>query len=130
MKLSDFDYHLPTEKIAQTPAEPRDSAKLLTLCKQDGYIEDVVFSDIAHLLTHNDVLVLNETKVIHARLKGYIKSSQKACEIFLHKQINDTTWDCLVYPGKKLQPGVKIIFHHPDDTNNHIYAKILAYSDK
>lgn len=72
MKLSDFDYHLPPERIAQRPAEPRDSAKLLTLCRQSGQMDDKVFHDIADMLTPNDVLVVNETKVINARLKGYI----------------------------------------------------------
>ena len=123
LKLSDFDYHLPEERIAQSPAEPRDSAKLLTLCRHSGQIEDKVFRDIADMLTYNDVLVVNETKVINARLKGSIleslslekrensRVSLRSCEIFLHKQISDTTWDCLVYPGKKLKVWAKVVFH-------------------
>jgi len=69
MHLSEFDYHLPEWLIAQTPAEPRDSAKLLCLSRQDGQIQDKIFSDIYHMLTENDVLVVNETRVINARLK-------------------------------------------------------------
>jgi len=72
MKLSQFDYHLPDELIAQSPAMPRDSAKLLVVDKNSGQREDKVFSDIADMLTQNDVLVVNETKVIKARLKGTI----------------------------------------------------------
>ena len=75
MQLSDFDYHLPQELIAQTPAEPRDSARLLTLCRQSGQLHDMIFRDIADMLTENDVLVVNESKVINARLKGKISKS-------------------------------------------------------
>lgn len=103
LQLSDFDYHLPPERIAQTPAEPRDSAKLLTLCRQSGQIHDKIFCDIVDMLTDNDILVVNETKVINARLKGSMQNSQKPCEIFLHKQLRENTWDCLVYPGRKLK---------------------------
>ena len=71
-KLSDFDYHLPTELIAQTPLEPRDSSRLLCLHRQDGQIQDRTFRDIADLLGENDVLVVNQTRVIKARLKGSI----------------------------------------------------------
>ncbi len=110
MKLSDFDYFLPQKSIAQTPAEPRDSAKLLHLSRQDRHIKDRIFCDIEALLWKNDVLVVNQTKVINARLKWVIQEKDAPCEIFLHKQISDTLWDCLVYPGKKLKVGTKISF--------------------
>lgn len=131
MKLSQFDYHLPPELIAQTPSEPRDSAKLLCLSRQNGQIEDKIFRDITEMLTENDVLVVNETKVINARLKGCVSSwvntkdpvkvrdssdissqwLQKPCEIFLHKKTDDEKiWDCLVYPGKKLKPWTQVDF--------------------
>ena len=71
-KLTDFDYHLPPELIAQTPLEPRDSSRLLCLSRQDGQIHDKTFHDIADLLGKNDVLVVNQTRVINARLKGCI----------------------------------------------------------
>jgi len=87
MKLSEFDYYLPPKKIAQTPIEPRDSAKLLVVHRQTGQIEDRVFRDIADMLTENDVLVMNKTRVIKARLKGKIQDTGKDCEIFLHKQL-------------------------------------------
>jgi S-adenosylmethionine:tRNA ribosyltransferase-isomerase len=73
MKLTDFDYHLPNELIAQTPLEPRDSSRLLMLSKTSGEIEDSVFRNIAEELGENDVLVVNKTRVINARLIGYIK---------------------------------------------------------
>lgn len=109
MKLSDFDYKLPENLIAQTPLKKRDSSKLLVLNKNSGKIEDKNFNDISNFLWDNDVLVLNETRVINARLK-WTRESWKDCEIFLHKQINQNTWDCLVYPWKKLKIWKKIIF--------------------
>jgi len=125
MLLTDFDYHLPQELIAQTPAEPRDSAKLLRLNKQDGQIEDTVFSDIESMIWSNDVLVVNETRVINARLKGRIEGHNKDCEIFLHKQVSEDSWDCLVYPGKKLKPWIKVVF-----PNSQLTGKIKKLSNK
>ena len=137
-KLSDFDYHLPENLIAQTPLEPRDSSRLLCLGRQDGQIHDKVFRDIADILTDNDVLVVNQTRVIKARLKGQILKNVvsspldkggieggRACEIFLHKQISDTTWECLVYPGKKLKPGACVHFLSPDSDESGLTATIL-----
>jgi S-adenosylmethionine:tRNA ribosyltransferase-isomerase len=72
MLLTDFDYHLPDKLIAQTPAEPRDSSRLLCLDRHTGQIDDKIFMDISDMLTANDVLVVNETRVINARLKGNI----------------------------------------------------------
>jgi len=93
------------------------------------------------MLGENDVLVVNETKVINARLKGtLIQSPSKSeiseeqrelpCEVFLHKQISNTTWDCLVYPGKKLKPGKKVIFSSPDSFQSGLEATIKEISDK
>jgi S-adenosylmethionine:tRNA ribosyltransferase-isomerase len=113
MLLTDFDYHLPDNLIAQTPVEPRDSSKLLCLNRHTGQIDDKIFVDIADMLTSNDVLVVNETRVINARLKWRIIWMDKECEIFLHKQITDNSWDCLVYPGKKLKPWAQVIFAAP-----------------
>ena len=116
MKLSDFDYHLPEELIAQTPIEPRDHSRLLQLNKTNWEIKEWQFFNILDELWENDVLVLNKTKVINARLHGYITNiewNEKEVEIFLHKQLDDTTWDCLVFPGKKLKPGKKINFYLP-----------------
>ena len=116
MKLSEFDYTLPPEKIAQTPAEPRDSSKLLILDTDTWNIQDTRFFEIENYLWPNDVLVVNATKVIKARLKGKIWERQ--VEIFLHKQISQDTWDCLVYPGKKLKPWKEIVFYQKKDSES------------
>lgn len=102
MKLSDFDYFLPEELIAQTPIEPRDNSRLLVLNPKTKSIKEKRFYEILDLLWENDVLVLNETKVIKARLEWEIeiypdnkKEKQiKKIEIFLHKQISLDTWEC------------------------------------
>jgi len=125
MKLSDFNYILPPKQIAQTPAEPRDSSKLMILDRNNGQIQDKIFSDISGMLWENDVLVVNKTRVIKARLKWIIWESEKKCEIFLHKQIKDSTWDCLVYPGKKLKPETVIHF-----SGTQMTWKIQSISEK
>ncbi len=118
MKLTEFDYILPPEQIAQTPIEPRDASKLLILDKEGGAISDHVFSDIADMLSPSDVLVINSTRVLRARLKW--KLWEKDIEIFLHKQISKNTWDCLVYPGKKLKPGVKVDFYDQNSKKSQV----------
>ena len=108
MKISDFDYNLPEELIAQTPIEPRDNSRLLIMDK-NWNISETKFFEIANYLWENDVLVLNETRTINARLFGEIdifpnwNKQIKKVEIFLHKQISLDTWECLGYPGKNLK---------------------------
>lgn len=111
MKLTDFDYHLPQNLIAQTPIEPRSNSRLLILEKNVWNIEEKQFFNIEDYLWENDVLVLNKTRVINARLNWTIREKDTVCEIFLHKQISQDTWDCLVYPGKKLKIWAKIDFY-------------------
>lgn len=117
MKLKDFDYLLPEELIAQTPIEPRDHSKLLILNKLSWEIQDKHFYDILENLSENDVLVLNETRTINARLFWEVdifpkwKKEVKAVEILLHKQISLDTWECLWYPGKNLKIGRTIRFY-------------------
>jgi S-adenosylmethionine:tRNA ribosyltransferase-isomerase len=119
MFLSEFDYHLPPELIAQHPIEPRDHSRLLVLDRKKQSLEEKRFYDLADLLGKSDVLVVNETRVLNARLKGTILgtgtlervSIPNICEIFLHKKLFPDTWDCLVYPGKKLKVGTKISFN-------------------
>lgn len=110
MKLSEFDYKLPEELIAQYPIEPRDQSRLMILDSKDETIKEDKFYSILEELTENDVLVLNKTKVINARLHGNLKDTDKLVEIFLHKQLSEKTWDCLVYPGKKLKPWKTVEF--------------------
>ncbi|MDD3646388.1 MAG: tRNA preQ1(34) S-adenosylmethionine ribosyltransferase-isomerase QueA [Candidatus Gracilibacteria bacterium] len=127
MQLSEFDYHLPEELIAQTPIEPRDHSRLLILDKDTGELQDKHFYNLLEELGENDVLVLNKTKVINARLIGEIDGG-KQVEIFLHKQISNNTWDCLVYPGKKLKPGKEVKFILDGETK--LEASIKDISDK
>jgi S-adenosylmethionine:tRNA ribosyltransferase-isomerase len=123
MKLSDFDYHLPEELIAQSWIEPRDHSRLLCLDKNSGDIEDKKFYNILNELSENDVLVLNKTKVINARLYWKVKKWKKTTrskenekllfktvEIFLHKKLSDDVWECRVYPWKNLKSWKEIFF--------------------
>lgn len=120
MKTSDFDYYLPKELIAQHPLERRDSSRLAVFHKDSGEIEHRHFSDVTEYLRPGDVLVINDTRVIPARLLGVrITSSvpeeraaehEKNCEVLLLKRLSLTDWECIVRPGKKLRTGAKIYF--------------------
>ena len=115
MLLSNFDYQLPPELIAQNPSEPRDHSRLMLLERNSQKISEKKFFEIADFLWENDVLVLNETRVINARLRWHIKTGLRErpvldIEIFLHKKLSNNIWDCLVYPGKKLKVWVKVFF--------------------
>ena len=110
MKTDDFDYYLPEELIAQHPAEKRDHARLLVLDKETGEKEDKFFYDIIDYLNPGDVLVMNDTRVIPARLFGHREDKEESIEVFLLHNIEEKTWECLVRPGKKMKIGTKIIF--------------------
>ena len=127
MKLSDFEYNLPKELIAQDPISKRDESRLLVVDKVTGDISHHIFKDIINYLNVGDTLVLNETKVIPARLIGNIvktssamigndisdsnaSSLGKVCEVFLVKRLSDKLWECLVRPGKKLKSGARVVF--------------------
>lgn len=107
MHLSDFDYDLPPSFIAQTPAEPRDSARLLLLDRQTGAIEHRTFRDIADLLHEGDLLVLNNTRVIPARLKAHKVDTGGAVEILLLRQVAPTEWRALV-GGRGVRVGLPL----------------------
>ena len=109
MKLSDFMYDLPEERIAQTPVEPRDHSRLMVLDRRDGSIEHRHFYDIIDYLNPGDALVINETRVIPARLIGE-RPSGGACEILLLKQLAPKRWEAIVRPGKKLRVGAQVHF--------------------
>jgi len=102
MKLSDFDYDLPKEFIAQRPLEERDQSKLMVLNRKDQSIEHHQFFELPELLDPNSILVLNESKVIPARLK--FKMGNGNAEILLIKPVTDDTWECMVRPGPKFEP--------------------------
>lgn len=105
-KLSDFDYNLPSELIAQEPADPRDSCRLLFLDKRSGEVKHHRFRDILDCLEEGDVLVLNDSKVFPARLFGNKKDTHGSVEIFLHKNIDGSTWECLL--GGRVREGIFI----------------------
>ena len=109
MKLSDFMYDLPEERIAQTPVEPRDHSRLMVLHRSDNSIEHRHFYDIIDYLNPGDALVINETRVIPARLIGE-RPSGGACEILLLKQLAPKRWEAIVRPGKKLRTGAQVLF--------------------
>lgn len=110
MKTSDFNYNLPHELIAQTPLKNRQKSKMMILNKETGEIKHEVFENIINYLNEGDTLVLNNTKVIPARLFGHRKDKEESIEILLLKQIEDDKWQTLVKPGKKARIGEEIIF--------------------
>ncbi|MGD0854238.1 MAG: tRNA preQ1(34) S-adenosylmethionine ribosyltransferase-isomerase QueA [Dehalococcoidia bacterium] len=105
MKLSDFDYNLPLEFIAQHPIEPRDSSRLLVLDRKTGAVEHKHFHDVIQYIHKGDTLVFNDSRVIPARIKGMITGTERHAEILLLKQLSPDTWEALVRPGRKLMPG-------------------------
>ncbi len=109
-KTSDFYYDLPEELIAQTPIKERDHSRLLVLDKKNGEIEHRHFYDITKYLNEGDCLVINDTKVLPARLYGTKKDTNALIELLLLKRISDTRWETLVKPGKKARVGTEIIF--------------------
>ena len=110
MKTSDFYYDLPKELIAQDPLEDRSSSRLLHLSLEDGSIEHRHFTDILDYLREGDCLVINDTRVIPARLYGHKEETEALIEILLLKRRENDTWECLVKPGKKARPGARIVF--------------------
>ena len=123
LRLSDFYYDLPEERIAQTPAEPRDSSRLMVLHRKDGSLEHRVFRDILDYIRPGDTLVVNDTRVIPARIIGHRKlrydadrkqtvptESTAPVELLLLKQRENDTWEALAGPGKRAKPGDVIEF--------------------
>ena len=110
MNTDDFDYELPEELIAQTPLKVRDSSRLLVLNKETGEVEHKHFTDIIDYLEVGDTLVLNDTKVLPARLIGVKESTGAVIEILLLKNINDDNWECLVKPARIVKVGDIVSF--------------------
>ncbi len=108
MRLEDFDYHLPEELIAQEPAEPRDSSRLLYLHKATGEIEHHVFRELPDLLAPRDALVLNDTRVLRARLHGRREATGGRVEILLLRPLEGETWQAMARPTKRLHEGERI----------------------
>ena len=110
MDVKDFDYNLPEELIAQDPLEDRSSSRLMVLDKKTGEVSHHIFKEIIKYLRPGDCLVLNNTKVIPARLYGVKEGTMAKIEILLLKRKQNDVWETLVKPGKKAKPGTKIIF--------------------
>ena len=110
MKVEDFDYYLPEELIAQTPLKKRDESRLMVVDKKTGSIEHKHFSDIIDYLNPGDTLVLNDTKVLPARLIGTKEETNATIEILLLKNIEGDDWECLVKPARRVHLGTIISF--------------------
>ncbi|AVQ47288.1 tRNA preQ1(34) S-adenosylmethionine ribosyltransferase-isomerase QueA [Clostridium botulinum] len=125
MKVKDFDFYLPEELIAQHPMEKRDEARLLVLDKKTGEIEDKIFKDILDYLTPNDCLVLNNTRVLPARLIGSKEETGGKMEFLLLKRKERDVWETLVKPGKRAQIGARFIFG-----NGELKAEVIGMGEE
>jgi len=110
MRTDDFDYYLPKELIAQTPLEDRSASRLLVLHKKTGKIEHKVFTDVINYLHPGDALVINDTKVIPARIIGEKEDTKAVIELLLLKELTGDSWECLAKPQKRLHVGTIISF--------------------
>ncbi len=122
MKTSDFYYNLPEELIAQTPAEPRDSARLLVYHRDTKTVEHRIFHDVTDYLKKGDVLVVNRTRVLPARIFAHTESGGRV-EVLLLKRLDLDAWECLVRPGKKCKPGVRLT------VNEELSLEILSVTE-
>lgn len=112
MKLNDFDFHLPHDRIAQHPSEKRDHSRLMVLDRLTQSIAHHHFYDILHLLTPQDVLVINDTKVIPARLLGVKEDTDAVIEVLLLKEIEPNMWEAMTKPARRVKIGTTVIFSH------------------
>lgn len=110
MRTDDFDYDLPSGLIAQRPAHPRDSCRLMVVDRSSGQVDHRVFADVVDYLRPGDVLVVNDTRVLPARLKGAKDETGGAVEVLLLRERYTSAWECLVKPGRRLKPGAKVVF--------------------
>lgn len=125
MKTSDFYYDLPEELIAQTPVEPRDSARLLVMNKETGELTHTIFNKIGDFLKEGDLLVVNNTKVIPARLYGYRadKESVTKYEALLLRRVNFTDWECIMRPARKAAVGARLKF------SDELFAEVVGIGE-
>ncbi len=125
MDINDFDYYLPQELIAQTPLEKRDSSRLLVMDRKTGELVHEHFNNIIDYLVPGDVLVLNDTKVIPARLIGVKEETGAIIEILLLKELGCNKWECLSKPAKRLKIGTIVSFG-----NGELKAKVVEKYDE
>ena len=124
MRIEDFDYELPEELIAQTPLDKRDSCRLMVLDRTKGTVEHRHFYDILDYVNSGDCLVLNDSRVIPARMYGIKDGTGAHVELLLIKRIEGDRWECMVRPGKRLHEGNTVVF------TEDFKAKILGFHDK
>ena len=113
MHVSDFDYYLPPERIARTPAEPRDASRMMVLDSRVGNIVDTSFRNLPDFLRPTDVLVLNDTRVIRARTRARLErrnGSTREMEVFFAEPLGEHVWQVLCKPGRRIRPGDRAIF--------------------
>lgn len=110
MKTSDFYYDLPEQLIAQTPVEPRDSSRLLVYHRDSGQVEHRIFRDVTEYMNPGDVMVVNDTKVIPARLFGTKTGTGRSVEFLLLTRLSSDRWEIIMRPGRKLKPGDHVSF--------------------
>lgn len=125
MNIEEYNYDLPEKFIAQTPLSNRSDSKLLLLNKDNGNIKEEVFKNIINFLNKGDVLVLNDTKVIPARLIGEKEDTKAIIELLLLKDIEGDIWECLARPGKRLHVGTVIVFG-----NGSLKAEVIEKLDE
>ena len=111
MKKSDFYYNLPQEFIAQTPVEPRDSSRMMVVDKKSGKIEHRHFYDILDYITENDCIIINDTRVLPARIYGVKKDTGAIVEFLLLSQKENDVWECVTGPGRRAKPGTEFDFN-------------------
>ncbi|WP_026487493.1 tRNA preQ1(34) S-adenosylmethionine ribosyltransferase-isomerase QueA [Caldanaerobius polysaccharolyticus] len=124
MNVHDFYYDLPEELIAQEPLKQRDSSRMMVLHRDDGSIEHRVFRDVVNFLNPGDCLVLNDTRVIPARLIGHKKDTQGTMEFLLLRKLSMDTWEVLVKPGRRAKIGARFVFG-----NGELEAEVLDVTE-
>ena len=111
MKKSDFYYDLPQEFIAQTPLEPRDSSRMMVLDKKSGKISHNHFFDVLDYISEKDCIILNDTRVLPARIYGVKKDTGAVVEFLLLSQHSQDVWECVTGPGRRAKPGTSFDFN-------------------
>jgi S-adenosylmethionine:tRNA ribosyltransferase-isomerase len=128
MHLSDFDYELPSELIAREPVHPRDASRMMVLDRQTGIFADSTFSELPGFLRASDVLVLNDTRVIRARIQGKLERAQgtgRQVEILFAAPVSQDTWEVMCKPGKRIRTGDRIVFAGGELTG--VFGELLEH---
>jgi S-adenosylmethionine:tRNA ribosyltransferase-isomerase len=128
MRLDEFDYQLPPEAIAQTPAEPRDSSRLMVLDRATGMIQHGIFHSVADFLRPNDLLVINDTRVIPARLFAKKRGTGGQVEILLLRRLEPQTWEAIV-GGKRVRPGTYLVLTGPNQAIPNLEIDVEVLDD-